>query len=185
MHQLLFKVLMCSQDLTDAQEVNEEEVQSSLLSTITREDFPTRCPGIYCEDKIPSEMSKDLFVALQKYVAMTQELGGHNFETAQLGMHICTMIRRDHRKIAYLKIATKKNWPISAIDFKKIPGRIVKLQDQLHPVVHNKSFRERQHVWKSFEADLAAERWTLATFARVPNTVLSSGSATLDHSRPG
>jgi len=84
-----------------------------------------------------------------------------------------------------LKIATKKGWPISTIDFKKIPGCIVKLQDQLQPVVHNKSFREQQHIWKSFEADLAAEGWTLPTFAKVQNSVLSSGSATMDHSRPG
>ena len=100
-------------------------------------------------------------------------------------MGICTMIRRDHKKIAQLKIAMKRGWPIGTIDFKKIPGHIVKLQDQLDPVVHNKSFREQQHVWKYFEADLTAESWTLATFARVLNSVLSSGLATLDHARAG
>ena len=174
------------QDLTeDDEDDEEEEVQSSLASTITQEDFPKRCPGIYCEDKILSEVSKDLFVALQKYVAMTRKLGGCDFKTVQLGMGICTMIRRDHKKIAQLKIATKRGWPIGTIDFKKIPGRIIKLRDQLDPVIHNKSFRERQHIWKYFKADLTAESWTLATFTRVPNTVLSSGSATLDHAHAG
>jgi len=150
-----------------------------------QEDFPKRCPGILCQDKVPSELSKDLFVALQKYVAMTREQCSRDFKMAQLGMQICAMVRRDHRKMEQLKIATKKGWPISTIDFKKLPGRIVKLQDQLQPVVHNKSFREQQHVWKSFKADLAAEGWTLPTFAKVRNSVLSSGSATMDHSRPG
>ena len=138
-----------------------------------------------CQDKVPSEVSKDLFVALQKYVAMTREQGGCNFKTAQYGMQICSIIRWDHRKMEQLKIVTKKGWPISPIDFKKIPGCIVKLRDQLHPVVHNKSCHEQQHVWKSFKADLAADRWTLPMFARVQNSILSSGSATMDHARPG
>ena len=185
MHQLFFKVLTYSQDLTEPKEVDEEEVQSSLALAITQENFPTRCPGILCRDKVPSEVSKDLFVALQKYVAMTREQCGHNFKTAQLGMQICAMVRRDHRKMEQLKIATKKGWPIISIDFKKIPGHVVKLQEQLHPVVHNKSFHEQQHVWKSFEADLAADRWTLPTFAKVWNSVLSSGSATMDHACAG
>jgi len=184
-HQLFFKILTCSQDLTEPKEVDEEEAQSSLALAITQEDFPKRCPGILCQDKVPSELSKDLFVALQKYVAMTREQCGRNFKMAQLGMQICTMVRWDHRKMEQLKIATKKGWPISSIDFKKIPGRIVKLQEQLHPVVHNKTFCEQQHVWKSFEADLAADRWTLTMFAKVQNSVLSSGSATMDHACAG
>ena len=128
MHQLLFKALTCSQDLTEAEEVDEEEVQSSLALAITQEEFPKQCPGVpLCQDKVPSEVSKDLFIALQKYVTMTQEQGGHDFKTAQYGMQICSMIRWDHRKMEQLKIAMKKCWPISPIDFKKIPGRIVKL----------------------------------------------------------
>ena len=127
MHQLLFKALTCSQDLTEAEEVDEEEVQSSLALAIMQEEFPKRCPGVLCQDKVLSEVSKDLFVALQKYVTMTREQGGHDFKMAQYGMQICGMIRRDHRKMEQLKIAMEKGWPISLIDFKKIPGRIVKL----------------------------------------------------------
>ena len=138
-----------------------------------------------CQDKVLSEVSKDLFVALQKYVAMTREQGGRNFKMAQYGMQICGMIRWDHRKMEQLKIAMKKDCPISSINFKKIPGCIVKLRDQLHPVVHNKSCRKQQHIWKIFEADLAADRWTLPMFAWVRNSILSSGSATMDHARPG
>jgi len=79
------QVLTCSQDMPDAEEVNEEEVKSLAL-VITQEDFSTQCLGILCQDKVPSEVSKDLFVALQKYVAMTQEQCGCNFKTAQLGI---------------------------------------------------------------------------------------------------
>ncbi|KAL4079706.1 hypothetical protein J3A83DRAFT_4368516 [Scleroderma citrinum] len=151
------------QDLTEDNEDNEA-VQSSLVSVVTQEDFPTQCPGIYCKDKIPSELSKDLH---------------------SLGIQICIMVRKEYQRVEQLKIAAKKGWPISTIDFKKIPGHIVKLQDQLHLIVYNKSFHEQQDAWKSFEADLGADGWTLAMFAQMQNSVLTSRSATPDHAHGG
>ena len=94
-------------------------MQSSLASAITQEEFPKRCPGVLCQDKVPSEVSKDLFVALQKYVAMTREQGGCDFKMAQYGMQICGMIRQDHRKMEQLKIATKKVGPLAQLTSRK------------------------------------------------------------------
>ncbi|KAL4072413.1 hypothetical protein V8B97DRAFT_1917195 [Scleroderma yunnanense] len=172
------------QDLTEDNEDNEA-VQSSLVSVVTQEDFPTQCPGIYCKDKIPSELSKDLHAVLQKYVTITRKQGEHNFKIVQLRIQICIMVRKEYQRVEQLKIAAKKGWPISTIDFKKIPGHIVKLQDQLHLIVYNKSFHEQQDAWKSFEADLGADGWTLVMFAQMQNSVLTSRSATLDHAHGG
>ncbi|KAI6152606.1 hypothetical protein BKA82DRAFT_4013037 [Pisolithus tinctorius] len=168
------------QDLTD--EEDNAETQSSV---ITQDDFPPRCPGIYCKDKVPSRMSQDLFAALQRYISMTRKQHGRNFETVQLGAQICTMIKREHRKYEQLKIAAKKGWPISIIDFKQIPGHIVKWQDQLDPILRNRSLHEQQHVWKCFKADLVEDGWTLEKLARMQNSALCSRSVILDHSHAG
>ncbi|KAI5982703.1 hypothetical protein F5J12DRAFT_788120 [Pisolithus orientalis] len=116
---------------------------------------------------------------------MTQKQHGHNFETVQLGAQICTMIKREYRKYKQLKIAVKKGWPISMIDFKQIPGHIVKWQDQLDLILRNRSLREQQHVWKCFEADLVEDGWTLEKLACMQNSALCSGLAILDHLHAG
>ncbi|KAI5996616.1 hypothetical protein F5J12DRAFT_785397 [Pisolithus orientalis] len=145
------------QDLTDKED--NAETQSSV---IMQDDFPPGCPGIYCKDK-----------------------HGHNFETVQLGAQICTMIKREYRKYEQLKIAVKKGWPISMIDFKQIPRHIIKWQDQLDLILCNRSLHKQQHVWKCFEADLVEDGWMLEKLACMWNSALCSRSAILDHLHSG
>ncbi|KAI6156819.1 hypothetical protein BKA82DRAFT_4345864 [Pisolithus tinctorius] len=95
------------------------------------------------------------------------------------------MIKREHRKYKQLKIAVKKGWPISTIDFKQIPGCIIKWRDQLDPILCNRSLHEQQHVWKCFEADLVEDGWTLEKLACMQNSALCSGLAILDHLHAG
>ena len=168
------------QDLTEEEDEEEESPESG----ISRADLPKLCPGILCKDKLPSKVPNDLFAALQRYVAIVRS-HGRNVAAAQLATQICAMIRREHLKVEHLKLATKKGWPITTVDFKGIPGHIVKLEDQLRSVVYNKSFCERQSVWKSFEGDLATDGLTLGTFAHAGNSNLSPGSATFNNARPG
>ncbi|KAI5988124.1 hypothetical protein F5J12DRAFT_930108 [Pisolithus orientalis] len=103
----------------------------------------------------------------------------------QLGAQICTMIKREYRKYTQLKIAVKKGWPISMIDFQQIPGHIIKWQDQLDPIVCNRSLHKQQHVWKCFEANLVEDGWMLKILAHMWNSALCSRSAILDHSCAG
>ena len=170
----------CLQDLTKEEDKDKESPESE----ISQEDLPKLCPGILCKDKLPSKVPDDLFAALQRYVTIVCS-HGRNVVAAQLATQICAMIRREHLKAEHLKLATKKGWPITTVDFKDILGHIVKLEDQLCSVVYNKSFCEWQLVWKSFEGDLATDRLTLGTFAHMGNSNLSSGSATFNNAHPG
>ncbi|KIO02151.1 hypothetical protein M404DRAFT_9907 [Pisolithus tinctorius Marx 270] len=129
-----------------------------------------------CHDGSQKKKRDDMSLGLQH---------GHNFETVQLGAQICTMIKREHRKYKQLKIAVKKGWPISTIDFKQIPGCIIKWRDQLDPILCNRSLHEQQHVWKCFEADLVEDGWTLEKLACMQNSALCSGLAILDHLHAG
>lgn len=110
---------------------------------------------------------------------------GRNFESVQLGTLICTLVVREKKRVAQLWIATNRGWPIRSINFKAIPGRIVKLREQLHPIVHNKSFREEQHIWRSFLDNLAADGRTLPVFANAQNKTLYGGLTAVDRARPG
>lgn len=168
------------QDLTKEEDEDEESPESG----ISQEDLLKLCPEILCKDKLPSEVPDDLFAALQRYITIVCS-HGHNVMAAQLATQICAMIRREHLKVEHLKFATKKGWPITTVDFKDIPGCIVKLEDQLHSVVYNKSFCGWQLVWKSFEGDWATDGLTLGTFAHMGNLNLSSRSATFNNACPG
>ncbi|KAF8546757.1 hypothetical protein OG21DRAFT_1527618 [Imleria badia] len=141
------------------------------------------CPGISCTDEIPPTVSSQLAGYLARYKELYQA-NGRSF-TLCLGADICVCMAKEYRRLDALKLATKYDWPITSIDFTKIPSRVHAMFSELNNIIFNRDAQTNLHVWTWFEGDLEGEGWTLKLFARVPPSKIPMNSIMAQEARPG
>jgi len=95
------------------------------------------------------------------------------------------MIKQVSRKVEQVKIAGQNGWPITNVDFRRMPSRIIALRDHLMNITYDLDVREQVYTWTCFEADLEVQGWTLAQFGWMGAGTLPLTSPTVENSRPG
>jgi hypothetical protein len=82
-------------------------------------------------------------------------------------------------------LALENNWPVSSIDFKAIPRRIVAMQLQISSIVFDRKSREGLYMWKQFEHNLTSDGWNVVTFSRIAPGKVPRESKMAKYARPG
>lgn len=82
--------------------------------------------------------------------------------------------------------ALARGWPVTSVDFRGIPGRIVAMVDQLKQQIVDPEYRHRAScVWGSFEADLESDGLSLQRFATIKPLRLAGDSKVVKGARVG
>lgn len=154
------------------------------LSTAADEVL-TKCPGVYCEDAIPSVATPVLKDALKKYRILCNAKGSKQFDVARLANDICHLVRQEHKRVEAIRIAQERKWPAFDINFKDIPQRVLAMFGELDRIMLQRDARENLYVWGSFEADLEHDGWSEERFGRMDGRNISATSQVWKNSRGG
>ena len=77
-------------------------------------------------------------------------------------------------------------WPVTSVDFREIPQRIVGIYRQLREFTIDAEFREeRSCVWEAFEAELEVAGLTLKRFAAMDPSKVPHDSPVMRNARVG
>ncbi|KAI5981452.1 hypothetical protein EDD15DRAFT_2203956 [Pisolithus albus] len=132
--------------------------------------IPKTCPEMDCEDPIPDHPSEQLRTALTTYVSLVKQKKT-NF---RLALDICRLIKREWRRLKAIEFAEEADWPVTRVDFKDIPRRVLKLEDELRHLIFDAEAHKNVFLWKCFEAALEVEGCTISQFARMRSPPMSS-----------
>ncbi|KAI5997545.1 hypothetical protein EDD15DRAFT_2364272 [Pisolithus albus] len=132
--------------------------------------IPKTCPEMDCEDPIPDHPSEQLRTALTTYVSLVKQKKT-NF---RLALDICRLIKREQRRLKAIEFAEEADWPVTRVDFKDIPRRVLKLEDELRRLIFDAEVHKNVFLWKCFEAALEVEGCTISQFARMRSPPMSS-----------
>ncbi|KAH7905692.1 hypothetical protein BJ138DRAFT_1105781 [Hygrophoropsis aurantiaca] len=170
-------------------------------------DLPTRCPGIYCKAKVPSQPSKALYASMKNYAILKRkDRLGDAPQTLRVAMDICMAISVQDRRGSYIRIAESCGWPVLDIDFRTVPERILAMRDDLNNIFNNPTARVCESkdkdvsvvsmvfighaplqkaslfLWDYFLEDLKDDSVTLKTLGKLQ--ILHTSKTVLD-ARPG
>ncbi|KAI6001304.1 hypothetical protein EDD15DRAFT_2361664 [Pisolithus albus] len=132
--------------------------------------IPKTCPEMDCEDPIPDHPSEQLRTALTTYVSLVKQKKT-NF---RLALDICRLIKREQHRLKAIEFAEEADWPVTRVDFKDIPRRVLKLEDELRRLIFDAEAHKNVFLWKCFEAALEVEGCTISQFARMRSPLMSS-----------
>lgn len=155
------------------------------INIVVTNHFPNGdlCPGLSCRDKLPLERSPQLASALKQYSVLYRTSGRD--AALRIGMKICTLVRKEHEKLAAVELAAERGWPVTSIDFKNIPSRILAQKKQLERIIFVSKARENLTAWISFSGDLEENGWTIANFSRLAPSAIPQISITVKNARVG
>ncbi|KAH0826086.1 hypothetical protein J3R83DRAFT_11684 [Lanmaoa asiatica] len=139
------------------------------------------CPGMDCEDLVPEELSVQLRTVLTCHVHLSQE----NKSNVRLATDICIVIKCEHKRLEYIKLAAEKNWPTTTIDFQGILNRILEMYDELKEIMFVREVRENLFLWNCFEANLEVDGWSTSRFAQMQPSDITLTSEVWRNSRGG
>ena len=104
----------------------------------------------------------------------------------RFGNKVCILIKDNKKRLEVLQAALAKGWPVTSVDFKGIPRRVVAMFDHLEQLIDDEIFRDAAScVWGGFEGDLEVDGLTIKRFAIMKPSKISPRSQTARGSRTG
>ncbi|KIJ04491.1 hypothetical protein PAXINDRAFT_22220 [Paxillus involutus ATCC 200175] len=92
--------------------------------------------GPVLQGRDSSSAPPQLRAALTQYEKLYREKG-HD-PALRLGIEICILINNERKKVGAITLATKRGWPVTSIDFKEIPGRVIAMLRELKEIVFDR-----------------------------------------------
>ena len=126
-HQMNTENIKQEPEVLDPGQASDDEDRMSEADIV----IPRMCPGLDCSDPVPDKVSPQLRTALIHHVHLSQE----NKSDVRLAMDICIVIKREHKRLEYIKLAAEKKWPTTTIDFQGIPNRVLEMYDELKKIM--------------------------------------------------
>lgn len=124
-----------------------------------------QCPEDGCTDVLPGPPSDGLRTKLEKLSSIQQgkEKGTPYF----LSVLICQAIKKELRYPMLRALGEHSGWP-SVIDFESVPGRIMKLKNEIRGLLENEIILGTSFAWKVFVNDVTRKdvSTSFADFAR-------------------
>lgn len=99
---------------------------------------------------------------------------------------VCVLIKKNKERLGKIREGLKRGWPVTSVDFKGIPRRIVAMFNDLERLTNDPIFREAAScVWGGFEGDLEVDHLTIERFATIKPSKILPSSQTARGARVG
>jgi hypothetical protein len=127
-------------------------------------DLPPTCPSSYCRDNVPLLPShvlitlfKELRILEADRAIKVDEVGSENLvpllPIEKKHISICNQIKRERLKDLAINRASRNGWP-TVFDFRRLPDRIVAMDELLSQLIFDRTQMEICFVWEQFADEL-------------------------------
>lgn len=148
---------------------------------------PLTCPSEDCYDRIPKNLDDAEKVRIcetfKEFQAIFDSHDPYDEHISDKEVEICVYIKKLIKKAEANELAEHEGWPI-AIDFKRLPDRIMTMKDDLKKLL-NEGMKSENIVLEALKNDLWSLGYLARTLMKKFAGVQHAPSYIIENSRPG